>query len=164
MLHSVCFNWKVFGFEAFLFYPTAVSIFVFLLSNRWWWRWGLRFSCWNGNHFLFKHLFPSVYWREQEEGEFHSVLGESRQLAWLCSSGLCYSRVIERLLHVKTNDRDQRSHCSSACWSVTGNTPASGEVAGQLHVRKKSSACDQKIFYSFVPEEYWVCTRGGNYF
>lgn len=40
--------------------------------------------------------------------------------------GYCYSHVIETFLHVKTNERDQRPQCSSACWSVTGNTAASG--------------------------------------
>lgn len=62
--YSVCFTWKILGFEAVFF--TAVGVFVFLLSDRYW-RWRLRFSGRNGNHFFFKHVFPSVYWRGQEE-------------------------------------------------------------------------------------------------
>lgn len=84
---------KILWFWNLLFYyPTTISIFILFFFNRWWWRWWLRFSCWNGNHFLFEHIFPSFYWREQEEGGFHSVLGKSRQLAWLRSLGKINNR------------------------------------------------------------------------
>lgn len=51
---------------------------------------------------------------------------------------------------------------ASLLWGslISGNTPASEEVTEQLHMRKRSSACDQEISYFFVPKNLGFVHEG----
>lgn len=96
-----------------------------------------------GNFFLF--------W-ENVRSWLDSVAWEGLIIDWKFSyscPGLCYSHVIETFLPVKTNERDQRLHCCSACWSVTGNTAAS---------EGGHRACEQEIISLWSKNIYLLCT------